>query len=75
VTGAGETRTGETGTGPSGPGSDASVGGSDPIRDEASSASTLSRPASSATPSNQPRPDRDGGNDQPWPPSSWPSQT
>ncbi len=53
----------------------------DPIRDEASSATTLSRPASLATPSSQPRPDqresdRDdtGSTDQPWPPSSWPSQ-
>jgi uncharacterized protein YbjQ (UPF0145 family) len=55
--------------------------GEDPIRDEASSATTLSRPASLATPASQPRPDQresdrgdTGSTDQPWPPSSWPSQ-
>jgi len=53
----------------------------DPVRDEASSATTLSRPASLATPSSQPRSDQrqsngddTGSTDQPWPPSSWPSQ-
>jgi uncharacterized protein YbjQ (UPF0145 family) len=53
----------------------------DPIRDEASSATTLSRPASLTTPSSQPRPDQrqgdrgdTGSTDQPWPPSRWPSQ-
>jgi uncharacterized protein YbjQ (UPF0145 family) len=49
--------------------------GEEPIRDEASSATTLSRPGSGSTPANQSRSDGggEGSEDRPWPPSSWPS--
>ncbi len=85
------TSTTESTTGPAGPAGAAGSGApdagaadvseDDPIRDEASSATTLSRPASYATPTGPSRQDQGdtgrgdaGSNDQPWPPSSWPSQ-
>jgi uncharacterized protein YbjQ (UPF0145 family) len=48
-----------------------------PIRDEASSATTLSRPASGSTPAGPTRRDQNDSDsgDRPWPPSSWPSQS
>jgi uncharacterized protein YbjQ (UPF0145 family) len=58
-------------------GTDSGTPDTDPVRDEASSATTLSRPASAATPS-APRTGGGSGDqgsaDRPWPPSTWPSQ-